>query len=157
MKNRLVSGSTFYDRAGNFCLVRDNGTIEVTTVNNDPSLAVQSEKDSCDINKIVSKFKSTGVMTNVRTDQPLFGDFSDLVDIQTQRIRMQDAQEAFMTLPAQIRKRFSNDPVELINFLNDENNRPEAIKLGLIDEKKINNTPPQEGDKLPQGDEKKPE
>ena len=37
-----------------------------------------------------------------------------------------------MTLPADLRKRFSNDPGQLLSFLENEDNRAEAIKLGLV-------------------------
>jgi phage internal scaffolding protein len=37
-----------------------------------------------------------------------------------------------MALPAQIRSRFDNDPAKLIDFLENEQNHDEAIKLGLV-------------------------
>ena len=42
------------------------------------------------------------------------------------------AQDEFMELPAQLRARFNNDPALLIDFLEKEENREEAIKLGLV-------------------------
>lgn len=125
-------GETWIDDAGNYCTVRENGTIRVATVNHEPSKTIQSEKDSCDINKILAKFKSTGLMTNVRQDKPLYGDFTNVVDYQTAVIQAQAAEESFMSLPAALRKRFNNDPGELIAFVENSENRSEAIKLGLI-------------------------
>jgi phage internal scaffolding protein len=43
------------------------------------------------------------------------------------------AQDEFEALPAQIRARFDNDPANLIEFLENENNRPEAEELGLVE------------------------
>jgi len=40
---------------------------------------------------------------------------------------------AFSQMPSAIRKRFNNDPAELIKFVLDPKNREEAIKIGLID------------------------
>jgi len=39
----------------------------------------------------------------------------------------------FMALPAQLRVRFDHDPVKLVEFLENDQNRSEAIQLGLID------------------------
>lgn len=37
-----------------------------------------------------------------------------------------------MELPATLRREFDNDPVKLLAFLQDENNRDRAIQLGLV-------------------------
>ena len=37
-----------------------------------------------------------------------------------------------MALDANVRKRFHNDPAELIDFVSDEKNRDEAVRLGLL-------------------------
>lgn len=129
---KLKAGDTFLDHAGNLCTVRENGTLRVTTVNELPSLTIQSEADSCDINKIVAKFKTTGLMTNLAKSLPRQGDFSEACDYHSAMNQVVAANEAFMTLPAALRKRFSNDPGQLLSFLENEDNRSEAIKLGLV-------------------------
>lgn len=129
------------DHLGNECFYRDNGTISCRTVNNEPSLTVQSEKDSCDINLIVERHLRTGIMTNYRTSQPMYGDFTSCVDYHEAVARAQQAEESFMTLPASIRARFSNDPGQLIDFLSNENNRSEAIKLGLVTDSQASRMP----------------
>jgi len=37
-----------------------------------------------------------------------------------------------MRLPADLRARFDNDPAQLIQFLENSDNKDEAIKLGLV-------------------------
>lgn len=140
-------GEIWYDEGGNECYYRPNGSISCTTVNNDPSLTIQSEKDSCDFNLIYAKYVKTGQMTNIRRDSPLWGDFSQITDYHGAVMLAEKADEAFLQLPAAVRARFSNDPGELIDFLNDSNNRAEAIKLGLIEvpvvpDAELGNTPP---------------
>jgi len=127
-----VSRSTWLDPYGNQCTRRSNGRLRVQTVNNEPSMTIQSEKDNCDINKIVAKFKSTGLMTNVVAVQATSGDFSDIVDYQTACNAVIAAEDAFSALPATIRKRFDNSPGQFLAFIDDANNRSEAISLGLI-------------------------
>jgi len=64
---------------------------------------------------------------------PRYGDFTGIGDYHTALNRVIAAQDEFEALPAQIRARFNNDPAELIAFLDDDNNRPEAESLGLVD------------------------
>lgn len=128
----LKPGYSWTDQAGNFCTVRDNGTIDCKTINEEPSLTLQSEKDSCDFNLIYSKYVKTGIMSNWRTDEPKYGDFSNISDYHDAVLRAQQAEDSFMALPAALRARFSNDPGKLIDFLSDSNNRSEAIELGLV-------------------------
>lgn len=142
-----VIGEIWFDFAGNECFYRVDGTISCRTVNNDPSLTIQSEKDACDINMIVAKCRKTGMMTNVRTDQLRYGDFSSAVDYHDSVLRAQEAQDAFMSLPADIRKRFSNDPGQLIDFLANEANRQEAVDLGIVAAPQASQMP--QGDVIP--------
>lgn len=125
-------GSSFVDHAGNLCTPRSNGTLRVQSLNDLPSRTIQSEKDSCDINLILRKFKTTGVMSNVNTNSPLEVSFDEVVDFHSAMTQVASAQQAFATLPSALRKRFSNDPGELLAFLGDSSNRDEAIKLGLV-------------------------
>lgn len=132
VRNVRVFGEIWTDSAGNECYVRDDGTISCRTVNIDPSLTIQSEKDACDVNWIVAKCKRTGMMSNMRTTPVKYGDFSSAVDYHDSILRAQEAEATFMSLPAVIRARFSNDPGQLIDFLANPNNGPEAVKLGLM-------------------------
>jgi len=145
---KLGIGEIWYDHAGNECYYRENGTISCKTVNNEPTLTVQSEKDSCDFNLIYAKYKKTGLMSNMRTEPPRYGDFSSAVDYHDSVLRAQQAQDSFMMLPASIRSRFKNDPGLLIDFLSKKENRSEAVELGLVA------SPPVV--QVPQGDAKAP-
>jgi hypothetical protein len=42
-----------------------------------------------------------------------------------------------MALPAKIRARFDHDPNALLQFLQNDQNRDEAIQIGLIDGKPV--------------------
>lgn len=97
----------------------------------DPSLASQSEALDCDINEIVRRFGITGVLPqNFRP--PQYGDFTGISDYRTALQAVRDAGESFMEMPAELRARFNNDPGVLIEFLADEANREEAVRLGLV-------------------------
>jgi len=98
----------------------------------EPSLAQQHFKEECDINTILQKFNITGILPEAPLS-PRYGDFSGIGDYHTALNRVMAAQSEFGALPAQIRARFDNDPSKLIQFLDDESNRPEAEELGLVE------------------------
>ena len=98
----------------------------------DASLAQQHYKEECDINTILQKFNISGLLP----EQPLsprYGDFTGIGDYHTAMNRVIAAQDEFEALPAQIRARFNNDPAQLIEFLENSDNRPEAEELGLVE------------------------
>jgi phage internal scaffolding protein len=111
---------------------RDAATNESGLACEEPSLAQQHHKDECDINNILRQFNITGLLPESPLS-PRYGDFTGIGDYHTALNRVIAAQDEFEALPAQIRARFNNDPAELIEFLEDDKNRPEAESLGLVD------------------------
>jgi len=97
----------------------------------DASLAQQHFKDECDINNILRQFNITGLLPEAPLS-PRYGDFTGIGDYHTALNQVIAAEDEFMSLPAQIRARFENDPSQLIEFLNNPENRNEAIDLGLV-------------------------
>lgn len=91
----------------------------------------QQFKDESDINTIVERFGLTGELPTVNR-MPVSGDFTGVTDFQTAMQLVRKAQEGFMEFPAQLRARFANDPQRVLQFLEDEKNRDEAIRLGLV-------------------------
>jgi phage internal scaffolding protein len=102
----------------------------------DPSLAQQHMKDECDINVLVERFGVTGSMP-VAPIEPSYGDFTGVGDYHTALNKIKAADEAFMALPAKIRAKFDHDPNALLNYLQNAENRDEAIQIGLIDGKPV--------------------
>lgn len=97
----------------------------------DVSLAKQSFKEECDINTICRRFGITGELpTNVRA--PRYGDFTDVVDFQSALNAVREAGESFMLMPAHVRARFQNDPQQFLEFVENDSNRDEAVRLGLV-------------------------
>ncbi|QXP08487.1 MAG: internal scaffolding protein [Arizlama microvirus] len=96
---------------------------------------IQSEKDNCDLNKAVAKFRKHHVLSGPLASQrkAMFGDFSDAPDdFMAAQNSIINAKRSFGELPARVRERFHNDPGELLVFLADDKNTDEAIKLGLV-------------------------
>lgn len=100
-----------------------------------PSRTQQHFKKECDVNSIMEKYRKTGMMTHVRSTSPSVGDFSAYGDFKTNLDLVRNAADEFAALPAHIRKRFNNDPANLIEFVYNDENREEAEKLGLVPQK----------------------
>jgi len=113
---------------------RANGTLKVSTINEEPSLTNQQFLQESDVNYIVAKHKATGTVTHVRN--VVEGVYADLtqtpVDLHEAQSIVLQAEQAFLEVPAQIRQRFGHDPKQFFDFIHDPNNKDEAIKLGLI-------------------------
>lgn len=100
---------------------------------NDEPMTQQNEKDAADINLIVERAKRGAVPPTGRGTVPMYGDFTVIpTDLREVLVKAKFAEDLFMTLDPFVRRRFNNDPVEMLDFLNDEKNREEAIKLGLV-------------------------
>lgn len=97
----------------------------------DESLTQQQFVEEADINYIANRFIKTGELPLV-PQMPTAGDFEGIFDFQSAMNTITQAKREFMALPAKMRSRFNNDPAELIAFIEDTDNRDEAIRLGLI-------------------------
>lgn len=95
------------------------------------SATQQQFAEETDINVIVERFGLTGQLPeNFRA--PVSGDFTGVTDYQSALNAVIAADAEFMSLPANVRERFQNDPQRLLEFVGDDKNRDEAIQLGLV-------------------------
>lgn len=97
----------------------------------DVSLAKQSFAEEVDINTIVRRFGISGQLPE-NVAAPTYSDFNDVFDFKSAMDAIAVANEAFDQMPANVRSRFQNDPQEFVEFCSKEENRAEAVKLGLI-------------------------
>jgi phage internal scaffolding protein len=105
-------------------------------VGDEPSLTQQQFAAESDINNIIARYERTGILVDPLIDrrgQPMYGDFSNIDSFFEAQVKVARAKELFEALPGKIRDRFGGDPGKLIAFLENEENREEAIKLGLIE------------------------
>jgi len=91
----------------------------------------QSHRAEVDINQIVRRAQKTGMLPS-NAGSARYGDFSQVADYHTAVDQVQRAEDAFMSLPSHVRKKFANDPGHLLSFLEDPENREEAMELGII-------------------------
>lgn len=100
------------------------------------SLTRQSEADSCDINKIMERFDRTGQLPVSMKQNPQWGD-ARVVDFQTAKQIVIDAENQFKQLPAETRKYFNHNPENLLKAVADtsDENVQKLIKLGIMVER----------------------
>lgn len=99
----------------------------------DVTLTQQHMSAECDINNIVKQFQKTGLLpSNVRSN-PMYADVSNIPDYMSALNSVIQAQDMFDDLPANVRKRFNNNPAELLEFCSNPDNLSEAIDLGIVE------------------------
>ena len=118
--------------------VRNNYNYDVNHASDSSSLVCDDElitqqhlTEATDINRMVAQYGRTGEAIQT-TRQPLPAEFYEITDYHTALNAVKAGDEAFMTLPADVRERFKNDTGQYLAFLADEKNRDEAVALGLV-------------------------
>ena len=127
---------------------RESGSRRVECVPEGESLTEQGHAASSDINTIMHRAERTG-QVQVTAASAMYGDFTAVGDYQSALEAVRMAQAAFMSLDPAIRERFDNDPAKLLSFLDNEANRSEAERLGLIES--VRRSPPAVGTEVPAG------
>lgn len=109
----------------------DGGSEDPVVVCESEGVTKQEFKEECDINNIMSRYVQYGVPPDPAKGVASYGDFSSVGDFLDAQNRVLEARAAFESLPSAVRDRFNNDPARLIEFLHDEANTDEAVRLGL--------------------------
>lgn len=94
----------------------------------------QSFRDECDINHMLATYQKGGRSPVINPYPAQYGDFSGVPDFHSALNQVNEAQAAFADLPSGVRARFQNDPGQLLEFIDNDENIPEAIELGLIND-----------------------
>lgn len=113
--------------------------VQVKFPKDDPrarSRTKRSFKDECDIALIMERAKK-GKAVPFASREAFCGDFDtaqDYFEVQKKKVALD---EQFMKLPAEVRARFGHDAGKLIEFLCDDANAEEAVKLGILAPKEL--------------------
>lgn len=121
--------------------LRDDVSFDTGLSCDDESLAQQHMAEDADINVIVKRFGLTGQLPQGHR-MPEFGDFTGVSDYRAALAAVQEAEESFMELPADLRARFQNDPQQYLEFASNPANKEEFYELGLAERPQPAPTPP---------------
>lgn len=105
---------------------KSNGSDHIV-YNTEPSMTRQEFADECDINTLMKRYEAHGTSVNNLLALPAQGgqylDFANIPDTLLGYMTfMQDAERAFMTLPALVRKEFDNNAYLFCEFASDPEN-----------------------------------
>lgn len=118
------------------------------TFDHELDMCEQAHKDECDMHFILRKQKKTGILNHVNQYQGTYGDFSTTPEYQDAQNLIADAASMFETVPAWIRAKFQNDPMQFVEFMQNNKNIEDIEALGL-DSSHLTQPKPPEGGKQP--------
>lgn len=107
---------------------RENGAFYEPTY--EDGRTKQSFADECDINKILKKAEVTGSLSHLEKHGAFYADVAEAPqDIFEARAQIERVGEIFGELPAEVRKEFSNDPLQYLAYVNDPANQGRIEEL----------------------------
>lgn len=108
----------------------NSGNGKYSETHNDDGLTEQSHASSCDINLILAQFMETGIMPNMKPNQPQYSDVSEInfQDIQNQ---LANAKTLFEELPDPVKAQFDNEPFKFLKFAENPENNTALVEMGL--------------------------
>lgn len=95
------------------------------------SMTQQQFAEECEIKNIMKKYDSSGFFDHINRNPAQYGDFTQVTDLAGAIDKINEAQENFMTIPSDIRKRFDNSAQKFYLFAQNPDNFDELIDMGL--------------------------
>lgn len=83
------------------------------------------------INSILARYEATGQPPRVRSEQPLYGDFTSGEDLFTTLNRVNEIRDNFAALPSDVRAAADNDPVTFLDMCQEPEGRQILAGLGI--------------------------
>ncbi len=83
------------------------------------------------INEIMAKYHKSGLLPQ-QMEGYCYGDFSSGENYHEIQNKLLAAQESFLSLPSDLRRRFENDPAQFLDFYQDPENAAELVEMGLL-------------------------
>ena len=116
--------------------------LEMNFEDSSPSMTRQEFADECDVNKIMERYEKGGMFPPMDPNrEPMYLDFVGMPDLQQALACMMDAEEAFMRLPAVVRKEFDNDAMRFVEYAQNGDNLEQLRKWGLAEPEKAPDAP----------------
>ncbi|UDN67672.1 internal scaffolding protein [robinz microvirus RP_92] len=135
-------------RKGFSCFYVDHARVTGNT--SGPSRTRQEFAAECDINTIMIKYEATGVISHFNNGEPRYLDLTDMPDTLEGTLAMlREAESAFMTLPAHVRREFENSPVAFVDYASDPKNISQMRDWGLAPPAALPDAVRESGDATP--------
>lgn len=133
---------SIYDKAADdlsppFNLYAGRDTSEYALSGFGPGLCQQEFADDCDINSIMRRYANSGTVPVFADKQPFYVDNTELMSFQDMQNVLISAREAFMSLPADVRKQFDNDPIAFADFASDSANNEKLREWNMLSDEAV--------------------
>lgn len=112
----------------------------------------QQFSEASQINNIIALHDRTGIIKNVQQGAAHYGDYSEVHEYREALDLIRQADEDFMTMPSEIRRRFNNNAGDFFEFVTNPDHGDELVAMGLA-----NPRPSEVGDNLANTPESAPE
>lgn len=103
----------------------------VRFVDDTPSMTRQEFAKDCDINVLMAHYERNAILPPTNNREPAYFDASGVPDFREALDIARDAHEAFMRVPANVRKELDNDVFKFVEYCQDEANSENLRKWGL--------------------------
>ena len=106
------------------------------------SLTQQHFAHQQDVRNIISQYDKTGLIANVAKGVAKYGDYSEVNEYRESLDLVNNANDMFMQLPAEIREMFKNNAGVFFEFATNPENEDKMVKLGLREPAPFEDVPP---------------
>nr|AVQ10261.1 portal protein [Gokushovirinae environmental samples] len=135
----------YYEKygVGEIYSARYPGRLEVLANIEGPSMTREEFAEECDINAIMARYEKNGGQWPPLPNgqEPQYVDFVGMPDLQNALHGMIEAENAFMRLPALVRREFDNDPVRFVEYAQNRDNLGKLREWGLAEPEKAPEPP----------------
>lgn len=111
--------------------------VRVTFETEGESLTEQQFAEESQILNKIRKYDSQGFFDTINRNPAQYNDFTQVRDLADAIDQIEEARDAFQTIPSDIRKKFNNSPSEFFDFASKESNFNELVKLGLATQRVV--------------------
>lgn len=91
----------------------------------------QEFKEECDVNTIVRQWRRTAHCTHLNQMEPFYGDFTNANDYLEAVQNVENANLAFLGLPADVRDLCGNSPAKFMSMAENEGDLAKLVEAGL--------------------------
>jgi len=112
------------------------GKARVQTVNDQPSMTVQSDAHLADVNMIMQTFLREG-MESLNEADLMFKDVSEFTDLADALNQAKVAEIEFLKLPSKVREIFNHDVAVWLDTAHDEDKRDALVEAGFIKREEV--------------------
>ncbi len=112
--------------------IDSRGRERVQTINDEPSMTVQSDAHLADVQNILNSYGQTG-MDTLDEAALSFRDVSEFTDLADAMNQAAAAEVEFMKLPSKVREVFEHDVAVWLDTAHDEDKRDALVEAGFLE------------------------